>query len=165
MFSCRFPGKEVDCLTFMHSLRFCHWDVWHPGRHQLPVLQRLCPENRWVRRNSQWLYKHQCRRFWPICALDRRRSMPVNLAGNASQKRALPLQEARHNETWSSGVYCVGYPVGSLRREPLFNPTVAWCTQCHPVCGLKWSKCENIACVCVFDWNRGAETRLLVIFV
>ncbi|XP_047192893.1 adenylate cyclase type 1-like isoform X2 [Scophthalmus maximus] len=42
----RNPGKEVHHLTFMHSVRFCHRDVRRPGRHQLPVVQRLCPESR-----------------------------------------------------------------------------------------------------------------------
>lgn len=60
------------------------------------------------------------------------RSVPVSLEGNASQKEH-SLQEARHSETWSSGFHCVGYPVGSLLQEPLFNPGVAWCIQCHPV--------------------------------
>lgn len=60
------------------------------------------------------------------------RSVPVSLEGNASQKEH-SLQEARHRETWSSGFHCVGYPVGNLLQEPLFNPSVAWCIQCHPV--------------------------------
>lgn len=68
------------------------------------------------------------------------RSVLVSLEGNASQKER-SLQEARHSETWSSGFYCVGYPVGSLQQEPLFNPNVAWCIQCHPVCRLWGSIC------------------------
>lgn len=81
--------------------------------------------------------------------------------GNASQKERSP-QEARHSETWSSGFHCVGYPVGSLQLEPLFNPSETWCTQCHPVCSLGGSTCRN--CLCVLGWTYSAEMQLLVIF-
>lgn len=83
------------------------------------------------------------------CTGHREHSVPLSLGGNASQKERSP-QEARHSETWSSGFHCVGYPVGSLQLEPLFNPSETWCTQCHPVCSLGGSTCRNCLCLCAW---------------
>lgn len=85
------------------------------------------------------------RGFWPIALDTIFCTVPVSLEGNASQKVLRCLQEARHSETWSSGFHCFGYPVETLQQESLFNPSVAWCIQCHPVCK-PWGS------MCLYSW-------------
>lgn len=145
----------------MHSIRLCHWDVWCPGCDQLPVLQWFCPESRWVKPHAHtYTNTHTSTHKWSGCLTYGTGHYPavhqgsvrvswVKLYGRKRITERVFLQEARHSETWSSRFHCVGYPVGSLWQEPLFNHSIARCTQCHPVCSLWVCKVSVLACLAV----------------